>query len=121
MSNVGIIGGGLGGLAAACTLAARGHKVTLLEKNTWLGGKAAVLEEGGFRCRRLLPDGGQPHPAGHGGPGTLPEAGISKQLSENLLSGEKGLFRHAEGPGAAPLEAIPGPVFCRLRFNIGPR
>ena len=43
--RVGIIGGGLGGLAAACTLAARGHKVTLLEKNAWLGGKAAVLEE----------------------------------------------------------------------------
>ncbi|UWQ22071.1 NAD(P)/FAD-dependent oxidoreductase [Jannaschia sp. W003] len=49
MSHVGIIGGGLGGLAAAATLAARGHKVTLLEKNGWLGGKAAVLEEEGFR------------------------------------------------------------------------
>jgi phytoene desaturase len=49
MSKVGIIGAGLGGLAAACTLAARGHKVTVLEKNAWLGGKAAVLEDGGFR------------------------------------------------------------------------
>jgi phytoene desaturase len=49
MSKVGIIGGGLGGLASACTLAARGHKVTLFEKNPWLGGKAAVLEEQGFR------------------------------------------------------------------------
>ena len=49
MSTVGIIGGGLGGLAAAATLAARGHKVTLFEKNAWLGGKAAVLEEDGFR------------------------------------------------------------------------
>ena len=49
MSTVGIIGGGLGGLAAAATLAARGHKVTLLEKNPWLGGKAAELEEAGFR------------------------------------------------------------------------
>ena len=48
-NGVGIIGGGLGGLAAACTLAARGHRVTLLEKNDWLGGKAAVLEEGGYR------------------------------------------------------------------------
>lgn len=47
--RVGIIGGGLGGLAAACTLAARGHKVTLLERNNWTGGKAAVLSEGGFR------------------------------------------------------------------------
>lgn len=44
-----IIGGGLGGLAASCTLAARGHRVTLLETNHWLGGKAASLEVDGFR------------------------------------------------------------------------
>ncbi|EYD70448.1 phytoene desaturase family protein [Limimaricola hongkongensis] len=49
MTKTGIIGGGLGGLAAACTLAARGHRVVLFEKNDWLGGKAAVLEEQGFR------------------------------------------------------------------------
>ena len=48
MSEVGIIGGGLGGLAAACTLAARGHRVTLMERNEWLGGKAAVHEDDGF-------------------------------------------------------------------------
>jgi phytoene desaturase len=47
--RVGVIGGGLGGLAAACTLAARGYAVTLLERNAWLGGKAALLEEDGFR------------------------------------------------------------------------
>jgi phytoene desaturase len=47
--RVGVIGGGLGGLAAACTLAARGHSVVCLEKNGWLGGKAAVLESEGFR------------------------------------------------------------------------
>ena len=40
---IGVIGGGLGGLAAACTLAARGHHVMLFERNAWLGGKAAVL------------------------------------------------------------------------------
>jgi len=44
-----VIGGGLGGLAAACTLAARGYSVILFEKNEWLGGKAAVLEDRGFR------------------------------------------------------------------------
>ena len=33
---------GLGGLAAACVLAARGYAVTLFEKSAWLGGKAAV-------------------------------------------------------------------------------
>lgn len=47
--RIGVIGGGLGGLSAACTLAARGHSVTLFEKNSWLGGKAAVLEEQGYR------------------------------------------------------------------------
>ena len=46
---IGVIGGGLGGLAAACTLAARGHRVTLFERNDWLGGKAAILEGNGFR------------------------------------------------------------------------
>ncbi len=46
---IGVIGGGLGGLGAACVLAARGRRVVLFERNDWLGGKAAVLEEGGFR------------------------------------------------------------------------
>ena len=45
--KVGIVGGGLGGLASACTLAARGYDVTLFEKNDWAGGKAAVLEGDG--------------------------------------------------------------------------
>ena len=44
VSHVVVVGGGLGGLAAAATAAARGHKVTLLDKNPWLGGKAAVLK-----------------------------------------------------------------------------
>ncbi|MDP9122564.1 MAG: phytoene desaturase family protein [Acidobacteriota bacterium] len=46
---VGVIGGGLGGLAAAVTLAARGHRVVLFERNEWLGGKAAELSQAGFR------------------------------------------------------------------------
>jgi diapolycopene oxygenase len=47
--RVGVVGSGLAGLAAACTLAARGHKVEVFEKNPWLGGKAAQLREDGFR------------------------------------------------------------------------
>ena len=46
---VAVVGAGLAGLSAACTLAARGHKVILFDKNSWLGGKAAVLQEQGFR------------------------------------------------------------------------
>ncbi|TWU39210.1 phytoene desaturase family protein [Novipirellula artificiosorum] len=44
-----VVGSGLAGLASACVLAARGHSVTLLEKNDWLGGKAAVLSAAGYR------------------------------------------------------------------------
>jgi phytoene desaturase len=47
--SIGVIGAGLGGLAAACTLAARGYKVILFESNDWIGGKAAQLEGAGFR------------------------------------------------------------------------
>jgi diapolycopene oxygenase len=47
--NVVVIGSGLAGLASACVLAARGHRVTVLEKNDWLGGKAAVHQSDGFR------------------------------------------------------------------------
>ena len=46
--RIGVIGGGLGGLAAACTLAARGYEITLFERNGWLGGKATVLHSQGF-------------------------------------------------------------------------
>lgn len=42
-AKVVVIGSGLGGLAAAAVAQARGHQVTLLERNPWLGGKAAVL------------------------------------------------------------------------------
>lgn len=49
MKPIGIIGGGLAGLSAACVLAARGRKVVLFERNEWLGGKAAQLTGDGFR------------------------------------------------------------------------
>ncbi len=47
--RIAVVGGGLGGLAAACVASARGHDVTLYEKNGWFGGKAALLEADGFR------------------------------------------------------------------------
>ncbi len=47
--RIAVIGSGLGGLSAACTLAGRGYQVEVFEKNPWLGGKAAVLQEQGFR------------------------------------------------------------------------
>ena len=46
---IAVIGGGLGGLASAVVLRARGHPVMLFEHNDWLGGKAAELRLDGFR------------------------------------------------------------------------
>lgn len=47
LGRVAVVGGGLGGLAAAGHLARAGHAVTLFEQAGELGGKAARLVEGG--------------------------------------------------------------------------
>lgn len=43
-----VIGGGLGGLSAAISLAQKGYKVSLYERNEHLGGKLNRLEQDGF-------------------------------------------------------------------------
>ena len=55
--NILVIGGGLAGIEAAVTLARRGHKVTLAEKNNQLGGQWLVAEKGKEKSeyRSLLP------------------------------------------------------------------
>lgn len=47
-SRVLVIGGGVGGLATAIRLQVLGHQVTLVERNAQLGGKLAVLTDGGY-------------------------------------------------------------------------
>ncbi|WP_414838290.1 phytoene desaturase family protein [Candidatus Nanosalina sp. VS9-1] len=44
-----VIGGGFGGLSAACFLGKKGFEVELVEKNDSVGGRASVLEEDGYR------------------------------------------------------------------------
>ena len=73
VKHIAVIGSGLGALGAAVTLAARGYSVDVFEKNPWLGGKAAVLQEEGFRfdmgptiliqpsvLRRIFAEAGRP-------------------------------------------------------------
>jgi phytoene desaturase len=47
--SVSIVGGGIGGLSAACYLADAGADVTLLEQHDDLGGVAGSFDSGGFR------------------------------------------------------------------------
>ncbi len=47
--HIAIIGGGFGGLGAAALLSKSGYRVTLLEKNEQLGGRASVFSADGFR------------------------------------------------------------------------
>ena len=47
--DIGIIGAGLGGLSAAVHLARKGFKVSVFEKNNYIGGKAGSLVKSGFR------------------------------------------------------------------------
>lgn len=46
--KIGVVGGGLAGLAAAIRLAGEGHKVSLFEKNSHLGGKMNLWQSEGF-------------------------------------------------------------------------
>ncbi|MDP9986449.1 phytoene desaturase [Arthrobacter oryzae] len=47
--SVVVIGGGISGLATAALLATEGHRVTILEKQDVLGGRAYTFSEEGFR------------------------------------------------------------------------
>lgn len=47
--KIAVIGSGIGGLATAVRLAAKGHDVTVFETNDYPGGKIASLQLGGYR------------------------------------------------------------------------
>jgi squalene-associated FAD-dependent desaturase len=57
--TVGVVGGGLAGLAASCALASAGFRVTLLERRPYLGGRASSYQHPGTgevidNCQHVL-------------------------------------------------------------------
>ena len=50
--NIGVIGAGAAGLAAAYDLANAGHRVTVFESAPFIGGQASTIEVGGGRLER---------------------------------------------------------------------
>ena len=49
MKDIIIIGSGFSSLSASCYLAKKGYNVTILEKNSSVGGRARVLQKDGFK------------------------------------------------------------------------
>ena len=48
MSRVVVVGAGLSGLSAACHLVADGHEVTIIERESFPGGRSGILARDGF-------------------------------------------------------------------------
>lgn len=100
MSKIVVVGAGVGGLAAAARLAARGHAVTVCEQAATVGGKLGVLEkatpEGVFRFDT--------------GPSllTMPEVFAD-------------LFRDTGDPIETVLDLVPLDPIARYRFSDGTR
>jgi phytoene desaturase len=89
-----VIGAGVGGLSAACLLAADGAEVTIIEKNDRPGGKMNQLEQGGFRFDT--------------GPSLLTMPGILEQL-----------FDYCGANFSKEVELIPLDPLCRYFYPDG--
>lgn len=96
-----VIGGGLGGLAAAIDLAGAGLAVTLVERHAWLGGKARAI---------AVPDG-------HGGTLAV-DAGPTVLTLRGVLDA---LFQDAGAALDERLHLRPATVLARHAWSDGAR
>lgn len=125
-----VIGGGLAGLSAAVSLAARGHGVTLIEGQSGVGGKARAVEGGGVLVdvgptvlTDLVPLGRLFGEAGV----ALEDAVALERVDPALLAvfpGGRQLAMHAEpAPLAAELDRLAptAPADWRRLLDLGAR
>ena len=94
MARVVVVGAGLGGLAAAARLAARGHAVTICERAPEVGGKLGVLSRDGFVFDT--------------GPSLLTLPAVYRDL-----------FLATGGPLEAEIPLVPVDPVCHYRFADG--
>ncbi len=106
-TDIAVVGGGLGGLAAAAYAARAGRSVVLCEKAPELGGRAATHSAGGFRLNL------GPHAVYRGGEGrtVLRELGVSFRDGMPKVAGGFAIAR-----GAA--HALPGGFVSMLTTGL---
>lgn len=95
MKKVVVIGSGPGGSSSAALLASRGYDVTLLEQNSFIGGKCSTYEENGFK----VDTGIHMFATGASGPHGqvarelgIPQPWLVRDPSETMWMNEKGFF-----------------------------
>lgn len=96
MTHVVVVGAGMGGLAVAARLATLGHRVTVCERTSHVGGKLGWFERDGF--------------AFDTGPSLLTLPAVYRDL-----------FLKTGGPLEDEVELVPVDPVCRYQFADGPQ
>jgi len=118
-----VIGTGPGGSACAALLASRGHEVTVLEQNHFIGGKCSTFEENGF----IVDSGVHMFATGPSGPHNqvARELGICqpwvvRDPAETIRLNDKGFFDMYQKPSsfAASKELMVSRITGRQRMTI---
>ena len=104
-TDVVVIGGGMAGLTAACYLARAQMEVTVIEKASYLGGRAATQDFDGFRFNR----------GGH----ALYTGGAASRILEELgVSYEYGIPKRTFVMQGGKLSPFPADPLGFLRTNV---